>query len=272
MKSRYPLDPDDEDTMLPVEHALSQALAPLEPPADRKEPLKARLMARVQRARDAGRAAIRVPLSGADWQRMLPGVRVHHLDAQRRAVILELEPGASIPFHRHHEDEECVVLRGEAQLGDVVVRPGDYHLARPHSRHGSVSSRSGALLFLRGTPIGNSAEVVRDLLTALLPGRGEPPITLRRAEGDWLARAPGVAARTLRADGDSRSYMLRLAPGARLDDAGGSPGEECLLVDGDAAIDDWAMSPGDFRVAGAGRAALSSQGGALLFVRESASG
>ena len=32
-------------------------------------------------------------------------------------------------MHRHHEDEECVVLRGTAQLGSLMVHEGDYHLA-----------------------------------------------------------------------------------------------------------------------------------------------
>jgi len=270
MKRRYPLDPDDEENMLPLEQALSEAVAPVELPAARSDPLKARLLARVGAAREAGRRAIRVPFSGAEWRRMLPGVRVHRLDAQQRAVLLELAPGASIPFHRHHEDEECVVLQGEARLGEVVVRPGGYHLARPNSRHGVVSSTGGALLFLRGTPLGHGGEVLRDLVTALLPGDGEAPLTIRRDGEGWLAAGPGLECRTLRADTASRSLMLRLAPGAAVQADELPLRGECLLVEGDVAVDDWAMRPGDYRLAreGAPRAALSSEGGALLFVRE----
>ncbi|MCB1956478.1 MAG: cupin domain-containing protein [Rhodocyclaceae bacterium] len=267
---RDPFDPDDEDNM--IEQALSESLAPIELPAARSAPLKQRLLARAARAAEAGRGFIRVPLGNADWQRMLPGVRVHRLDPERRAVLIELSPGASLPFHRHHEDEECVVLRGSADLGDITVRPGDYHLARPDSRHGRVSSREGALLYLRGTPIGNTGEVIRDLVTALLPGAGEAPLTIRADEGDWAPRAPGVAAKPLRVDRASRSDMLRIPPGTHLRGELDLLGEECLLVEGELSLDDWAMTPGDYQMAAPGgrHAEITSQGGALVFVRSRA--
>lgn len=270
MKKDYPLDPEDEDSMLRVEQALSEALAPVELPAERSAPLRAKLLARVRRAREAGEGFIRVPIAGAEWQGILPGVRVHLLGEAQRAVIVELAPGAALPFHRHHEDEECVVLSGEAQLGDLVVRQGDYHLARSRSRHGRVSSRTGALLFLRGTPIGHRGEVMRDLVTALLPGRGEEPLTIRSDEGEWVERGDGTFAKLLRDDGDSRSLLVRMPAGSRLGPQAEPLGAECLLVEGEASVDDWAMEPGDFQVARAGarHADLASAGGALWFVRE----
>ncbi|MCB1890324.1 MAG: cupin domain-containing protein [Rhodocyclaceae bacterium] len=262
-----PFDPDDEDNM--IEQALSESLTPIGLPPARSDALRQRLLARAARAAEAGRDFIRVPLSGADWERMLPGVRVHRLDPAQRAVLIELAPGAALPVHRHHEDEECVVLRGAAELGDVTVRPGDYHLARPESRHGRVRSREGALLYLRGTPIGHAGEVLRDLVTALLPGAGEVPTTIRAGEGVWAPRGAGIVAKRLREDAVSRSEMLRIPPGTRL--AGGlAPlGDECLLVEGDLALDDWAMVPGDYQLAdGGGRhAELSSVSGAVVFVR-----
>ena len=271
MKNRYPLDPESEDGMDSVEHGISEALAPIDIAAPRAAAQRSRLLARVRRAREAGAGFIRVPLSGADWQRLLPGVRVHRLDAARRAVILELSAGASLPVHRHHEDEECVVLRGEAQLGNIVVRGGDYHLARANSRHGVVRSAGGALLYLRGTPIGHGGEVLRDLVAALLPGDGQQPLTMRRGEGRWDER-DGLPARLLREDASSRSYLLRLPAGTALD--GPAPlGDECLLVEGEAGFDDWLMAPGDYQRArtGAGHVSISSDTGALLFVREEVS-
>lgn len=270
MSTHYPLDPEDEDKMLTVEQALSQALPPVELPVERSVPLRARLMARVREASEAGQGFIRVPLSDAEWHRMLPGVQVHFLGKAQRAVIVELAPGASLPVHRHHEDEECVVLRGEATLGDLVVRQGDYHLARSRSRHGKVSSRTGALLFLRGTPIGHGGEVVRDLVTALLPGRGVEPLTIRGDEGQWVERGDGIRSKLLREDAESRSLLLQMAPGSCLPTGSPPLGDECLLVEGEASVDDWLMQPGDYQVAreGARHTSLSSAGGALWFVRE----
>lgn len=267
MKSRYPLDPDDEDTVPTTEQTLSEALPPIELPPERSGALRRRLFDRVRQARDAGRAHIRVAIVDAEWKRMLPGVRVHRLDAARRAVILDLAPGSAIPFHRHREDEECVVLRGEARLGDVVVRSGDYHLARPNSRHGIVTSPAGALLYLRGTPLGHGAEVVRDVAAGLLPGQGSAPMTIRRDEGTWRARGGGLETKLLREDGESRSLLLRVPPGASLQADGALFGDECLLVEGEATLDDWAMQPGDYLRAGRGAAALGSESGAVLFVR-----
>lgn len=270
MSKHEPFDPEDENAM--VERALSEALPPVELPPARSAPLRERLLARVARASEAAKGFIRVRLSDAQWHRILPGVRIRRLDAGHRAVMIELAPGAALPVHRHHEDEECVVLRGDARLGEVVVGPGDYHLARPESRHGRVTSERGALLYLRGTPIGHTGEVLRDLVTALLPGDGAEPLTVRAAEGDWSARGEGVEGKLLREDGVSRSEMLRIAPGTRMRGATGAIGDECLLVDGDLSVDDWAMQPGDYQVASpiGSHAEIASESGAVLFVRSAA--
>ena len=267
------LDPDDRDET--VERALSEALTPIPLEPSRSEPLRGRLLARATRARAAGEGFIRVPLSQADWQRMLPGVRVHRLDPEQRAVMIELAPGASLPFHRHHENEECVVLRGDVRLGDIVVQPGDYHLAPADSRHGRVTSHGGALFYLRGTPIGHPAEALRDLVTALVPGGGGSPRTIRAGDGGWQPRGDGVDARTLYRGADGRSAMLRIAPGTRFSGSLPALGDECLLVQGDLAVDDWSMQPGDYQRCAAGdsgHSELASRDGALLFVRTAGSG
>jgi len=270
MKPRapYSLDPDEADAMQAIEDAIAQALPPAPLPPGRQEAVRRRLMDRVRTSREAGRQFINVGLSEGEWRLVLPGVRMKSLSADQRAVLLDLAPGASLPLHRHHEDEECVVLRGEATLGDVTVRHGDYHLARPGSRHGSVRSATGALLYLRGTPLGHGAEVLRDLVTAWLPGKGEEPLTLRDGEGAWADVAPGVHARLLRDDGHSRSCFLRLDPGARLSRQH-LQDEECLLVDGEAFLADHLMHPGDYQLAAAGSPdkQIHSDMGALLFVR-----
>ncbi|MCB1915854.1 MAG: cupin domain-containing protein [Rhodocyclaceae bacterium] len=271
MSKSNPLDPDDRDET--VERALSEALTPIPLAPSRGTPLRGRLLARAAAARVAGEGFIRVPLSEADWQRMLPGVRVHRIDPQQRAVMIELAPGASLPFHRHHENEECVVLRGDVRLGEIVVRPGDYHLAPADSRHGRVTSREGALFYLRGTPIGHPAEALRDLVSALVPGEGEPALTIRADDDGWQSRTTGVDARPLYHGADGHSEMLRIAPGTRLSGPLPLLGDECLLVQGDLGIDDWAMQPGDYqRSVGhdAGHSELASRDGALLFVRAGA--
>lgn len=269
----YSLDPEEPDTVQAVEDALSAALPPAPLPPERQEALRRRLLERVRASRETGRQLIHVPLDAGEWRQLLPGVRMKTLSADQRAILLDLAPGASLPVHRHHEDEECVVLRGEARLGDITVRQGDYHLARAGSRHGTVRSESGALLYLRGVPVGHGAEVLRDLVTAWLPGEGDRPVTLRRGEGDWDDWAPGVQARRLRDDGVHRSSLLRLEPGARLERPAGMD-DECLLVEGEAFLADRLMQPGDYLLAPAdapGRA-VQTDGGAVLFLRSGGRG
>ena len=58
-------------------------------------------------------------------------------------------PGASLPAHDHPADEECLVLEGEVMLGDILGRAGDYHLAPKGLPHGTITSKTGALLFIR---------------------------------------------------------------------------------------------------------------------------
>ena len=269
MKPTYPLDPDQPDASADVEARILESLTPLPLPEARGRALASRLQERIRASRDAGRGLITLRRDQGHWAPLVPGVRVKRLSGGQRAVLLDLAPGAVIPFHRHHEDEECVVLRGSAQLGDVTVHPGDYHLATTGSRHGVVRSETGALLFLGGTPIGHGLEVARDVVTALLPGRGQAPLTVPRDEGPWTDPAPGLHLKLLRDDGHGRSLLVRLEAGCRADLADLAGHGECLMVEGEAFAGDTLLQAGDYQLApqGVTRPTLSSDVGGLLFVR-----
>lgn len=88
------------------------------------------------------------------WQRFLAGVYFKSLreDGGSRTYLLRMEPGAVVPAHRHEADEECLVLEGDLHVqGDLVLRAGDYHLARAGVLHATIRTEAGALLLLRGT-------------------------------------------------------------------------------------------------------------------------
>lgn len=125
--------------------SLLEGVAPATPPRD----LRAKVLAHVH-----AQTALRTLRAGEGaWEEIAPGVRMKLLfvddAAGTRSFLLRLAPGASLPAHTHHGPEECLVLEGEATLGDVTVHAGDYHLAPCGSRHGVVASRTGALLYLR---------------------------------------------------------------------------------------------------------------------------
>lgn len=272
MNNKHLLDPEDDAASRAVQDALLEALAPVQLAPERADAIKLGLLQRIKANREAGKTFIHVRFEDGEWESLVPGVRVKRLQGSQRGVLVDLQPGSVIPFHRHHQDEECVVLRGEAQLGDITVRAGDYHLATAGSRHGAVRSSSGALVYLRGTPIGHGMEVARDVLMGLLPGRGQPPRTIHRDDGQWTDHAPGVHLKLLREDAHGRSQLLRLKPGAATDLRALPLNEECLVVEGEAYVGDLLMRQGDYRLA-AGRAVhpvLSSDVGSLLFLRTAA--
>lgn len=269
-----PADADEANNAEAVERALAEALAPIAPDDARTRALRARLIQRAGASRIADERFINVRREDGEWRALVKGVRIKMLweGARSRSVLVELEAGAALPTHRHHEHEECVVLRGEAQLGDLHVRCGDYHLAPAGSRHGRVSSSGGALLYLRGTSIGNGVEVARDLITAWLPGAGASPVTVRADEGEWRDFAPGVQTKSLWSDADVRSMLLRLQPGACADAHAHSIDEECLMLEGEAFFGDTLLRAGDYQLAPAGtrHRDVVSDVGALLFVRGAA--
>ena len=267
MDTKHLLDPDDPTTAREVEDGLLESLGPVHFPPKRAEAVKLRLFDRIRASREAGKDFIRIRFDEGEWESLVPGVRVKRMQGDQRAALLELQPGAAIPFHRHHEDEECLVLRGRVELGEISVGPGDYHLAPSGSRHGIVRSAGGALIYLRGTPIGHPLALARDMITALLPGEDVVPMTIPRDEGPWAHHAPGVDLKLLREEGGRRSMLLRLEPGARADLAFGAA-DDCLQLEGEVSVDEVLLQAGDFgRPAGAGsQRRVTSATGGLMFM------
>jgi anti-sigma factor ChrR (cupin superfamily) len=81
-----------------------------------------------------------------------PGVKVKTLsvdDARGTATILmSFEPGARVPAHDHHGDEESFVVSGSCRIGSIYLRQGDFHRAGGGSHHGEVVSDEGCVLLL----------------------------------------------------------------------------------------------------------------------------
>ncbi len=128
--------------------ALAAASAPVALAPEQQAALRERLLGRV---RAASPRFVTVRRDDGVWQALAPDIAMKILDSDdsMQAFLLRLEPGACLPGHPHAEDEMCFVLEGEATLGDVIVGPGDYHLARAGTEHGDVTTRTGCLLLIR---------------------------------------------------------------------------------------------------------------------------
>jgi quercetin dioxygenase-like cupin family protein len=91
--------------------------------------------------------------AGEGWVEFMPGIEFKMLYRDEttgaRSLLARLDPGVAMPAHDHGFPEECLVLQGEITIGDITVCAGDYHFAAKGARHGTLTTRTGALLFLR---------------------------------------------------------------------------------------------------------------------------
>jgi len=135
MTQHRPIDDESIDAQLAV--ALLQAVAPATPPAGLRPRVLERVRADVWRPAPA--------MAGIE-------VRTLHHDAAAGMVsfLLRAQPGASLPAHVHHADEECVVLEGEFTLGEHTLRAGDFELGRKGERHPVAMTATGVTVYLRG--------------------------------------------------------------------------------------------------------------------------
>ena len=118
-------------------------------------PAQARAIRRrlLERLAETDGSHLTVPAGAAGWQAFGDGVQIKVLHERDGILsyLLKLAPGARLDAHRHPLDEECVVLEGRLKVGSrLEVCPGGYHLARAGSLHASISTETGATIFLRG--------------------------------------------------------------------------------------------------------------------------
>ena len=87
------------------------------------------------------------------WIQMCPGIEIKLLfqdkNINSRSLLMRVQAGATFPAHEHDGVEECLVLEGEFNMGNMTFRAGDYHIAPEGSAHADLTSRTGALLFFR---------------------------------------------------------------------------------------------------------------------------
>jgi anti-sigma factor ChrR (cupin superfamily) len=127
-------------------------LAPIELAPQRKAALRERLSARVGASKNMpAPGAVTIHAGEGRWHVIVPGVdfKLLHQDERVKSFLLRIAAGAEVPAHEHPADEECLVLEGEACVGDLRLRAGGYHLARQGSRHaGNLRSDTGAVVLI----------------------------------------------------------------------------------------------------------------------------
>lgn len=95
-------------------------------------------------------------LDEGKWIEMWDGVQVKRLfvDKERGTVttLFKMAPGSSIPAHRHHSVEECLVIEGDYSINGERLGPGDYHCALPGSTDQTLTTVGGTTFLLVSAP------------------------------------------------------------------------------------------------------------------------
>ena len=80
-----------------------------------------------------------IDLAAYTWTDITPGVKLHvlHEDPERgmQACLVWAQPGARHPLHRHHGDENVLVLQGTLRDDRGVYGPGEICRSRAGSVH-----------------------------------------------------------------------------------------------------------------------------------------
>ena len=88
------------------------------------------------------------------WDEIVDGIHKKILfvdrDAGTVSFLLRFAPGAVLPSHPHSRTEECVMLEGDATVGDLRLVAGDYHAVSAGVPHPEIHSEAGALVYVRG--------------------------------------------------------------------------------------------------------------------------
>lgn len=127
----------------------SEDLALAAPSVDPPPDLWARLRRRI---RDESRPHRALQCEAARaWIHAGDGVEISQLwldpERQRHSLLIRMQAGARLPAHRHAGPEECLVVRGDVEDGQVQLREGDYVRFEAGTQH-AVTTRGGCMLFV----------------------------------------------------------------------------------------------------------------------------
>jgi hypothetical protein len=250
---------------------LSTQLPPLPAAPDTLNAIQTRLSQRI--AASAARLAGLTTIRSRDgiWQQLVTGIRYKELwkSVQGNSVLIEFAPGSVLPVHRHLYQEEGIVLRGSLQHEGEELKLFDYHLSEAGSKHGQISSREGALAFLRGSSVGDTLAMAKEVLGGILPKPSKDSTSIPNQAMGWCEIMPGIRQKLLSRNGDVASYYIALESGASLSGDSLPLFEECMMLSGEVFLGDLLLQAGDYQIAAAGieRLDVFTDYGGMFFVR-----
>lgn len=223
-----------------------------------------RVAARIARSADRGRAFTTVLREDMRRRRLAGGGLVLAVHAAagvarrqgqaERLRVVDLAAGAicRLPL-LPGLGWECLVLAGEATVGDLRLGTLDHHRQPAGPPRIGMSSLAGARLLVRES--------------RQAPGCDLDPATQRAARSAWEQLPGGIGRRQLATVGAETTSLQRLAPGSGLPAHQHAQDEECLLLEGELFVEDRLLRAGDYQLAPAGsvHTSITTDRGALLY-------
>lgn len=141
-----------KDRVAAFREAAAAAIASYVKPAAPPPSLRDRLMKRVANF-EAQKPVADVRAYDDGWRPSgVEGVDLKLLfrdqQADRTTVLVRMAPGARYPVHRHDDDEQCLVIKGDVRWRDQVYREGDFVVTARNSTHPQLWSEGGNLLLI----------------------------------------------------------------------------------------------------------------------------
>jgi len=132
-----------------IESEMMEAMTPVAPPPQ----LRAKILDRISAPQRAAASDLITIRKKEAWNELSPGVEYKVLtideQADSKSFLLRAESGACLPAHAHHGHEECLVLEGSFNIGDLTLSAGDFHYAKSGTNHEESSTHTGVVVFLK---------------------------------------------------------------------------------------------------------------------------
>lgn len=127
---------------------LAAEVNPVAPPPG----LRVRLMNRVAAHQELQPAAEVRTFDGGWRTTGLPGIDYkplyHDKPSGMFTQLLRMQPGARYPRHRHHDDEQCLVLEGDVRWGEIRYLKGDFVTSKAGTVHPTLETEQGNVLLI----------------------------------------------------------------------------------------------------------------------------
>ncbi len=87
-----------------------------------------------------------------DWVDAGPGLKIkvmHEIPELRRFTFMAwLQPGCEYVDHDHDQDEEIYMIEGDLIIGGVVLKSGDFHVAKAGKHHPVHTTKMGCICLI----------------------------------------------------------------------------------------------------------------------------